>query len=155
MKPIRLLLVDDQALFREGIRTLLSTHAGLEIVGEAGNGQEALDCVKLLRPDVILMDINLPGLSGIEAMKLLREDPLTVHIPVVALSANAMQSDIEKGLQAGFFWYLTKPIKVTEFMDVLDVALEFAEIFERAVREYEGLNSRGRAATERERAVES
>ena len=72
------------------------------------------------------MDINLPGISGIEALKILREDPATAHIPVVALSANAMPRDIEKGLQAGFFRYLTKPIKVDEFMDTLEVALEFA-----------------------------
>jgi CheY-like chemotaxis protein len=72
------------------------------------------------------MDINLPGISGIEAMTILRGDPATAHIPVVALSANAMPRDIEKGLQAGFFRYLTKPIKVNEFMDTLDVALEFA-----------------------------
>ena len=73
------------------------------------------------------MDINLPGISGIEALKILREDPATAHIPVVALSANAMPRDIEKGLEAGFFRYLTKPIKVNEFMETLDVALEFAD----------------------------
>ena len=78
------------------------------------------------------MDINLPGISGIEALKILREDPATAHIPVVAISANAMPRDIEKGLQAGFFWYLTKPIKVKEFMDVLNIALEFAE--QRSIR---------------------
>jgi CheY-like chemotaxis protein len=72
------------------------------------------------------MDINLPGISGIEAMKILREDPATAHIPIVALSANAMPRDIEKGLEAGFFRYLTKPIRVKEFMETLDVALEFA-----------------------------
>jgi CheY-like chemotaxis protein len=72
------------------------------------------------------MDINLPGISGIEALKILREDAATAHIPVVALSANAMPRDIEKGLQAGFFRYLTKPIKVNEFMETLEVALEFA-----------------------------
>jgi DNA-binding response OmpR family regulator len=77
-------------------------------------------------PDVILMDINLPGISGVEAMRILRRDPATAHIPVVALSANAMPRDIEKGLEAGFFRYLTKPIKVSEFMDTLDVALKFA-----------------------------
>ena len=73
------------------------------------------------------MDINLPGISGIEALKILREDPATAHIPVIALSANAMPRDIEKGLEAGFFRYLTKPIKVNEFMEALDVALEFAD----------------------------
>jgi CheY-like chemotaxis protein len=73
------------------------------------------------------MDINLPGISGIEALKILREDPATAHIPVIAISANAMPHDIEKGLQAGFFRYLTKPIKVKEFSDVLNEVLEFAE----------------------------
>jgi len=73
------------------------------------------------------MDINLPGISGIEAMQILREDPATAHIPIVALSANAMPRDIEKGMEAGFFRYLTKPIRVKEFMDTLNVALEFAE----------------------------
>jgi CheY-like chemotaxis protein len=73
------------------------------------------------------MDINLPGLSGIEALKILHEDPTTTHIPVVALSANAMPRDIAKGMDAGFFRYLTKPIKVREFMDTLNAALEFAD----------------------------
>ncbi len=63
-------------------------------------------------PDVILMDINLPGISGIEAMKIIRLDPVTAHIPIVALSANAIPRDIDKGLEAGFFRYLTKPIKI-------------------------------------------
>ncbi|HTE93489.1 MAG TPA: response regulator, partial [Bradyrhizobium sp.] len=78
-------------------------------------------------PDVILMDINLPGISGITALKILALDPTTAHIPVVALSANAMPRDIEKGLEAGFFRYLTKPIKVDEFMETLDVTLNFAK----------------------------
>jgi CheY-like chemotaxis protein len=73
------------------------------------------------------MDINLPGISGIEAMKILREDPAMAHIPVVALSANAMLRDIELGLKAGFFRYLTKPIKVIEFTETLNEALEYAE----------------------------
>jgi CheY-like chemotaxis protein len=72
------------------------------------------------------MDINLPGISGIEALRLLREDIATAHIPVVALSANAMPRDIERGLNTGFFRYLTKPIRVDEFMETLDVTLEFA-----------------------------
>ena len=73
------------------------------------------------------MDINLPGMSGIKAMQILRADTATARIPVVALSANAMPRDIERGLEAGFFRYLTKPIKVHEFMATLDEALEFAE----------------------------
>ena len=79
-------------------------------------------------PDVILMDINLPGISGIDALNILRADPATTHIPVIALSANAMPRDIKMGLDAGFFQYLTKPIKVSEFMNALDDALKFSEM---------------------------
>jgi len=78
------------------------------------------------------MDINLPGINGIEALTILREDPATAHIPIIALSANAMPRDIKKGLEAGFFYYLTKPIKVNEFMDTIDVALDFTRTLIRA-----------------------
>ena len=78
-------------------------------------------------PDVILMDINLPGISGREALDVLRDDPRTAHIPIIALSANAMPHDIAAGMHAGFFHYLTKPIKVDEFMSALDEALKFSE----------------------------
>jgi CheY-like chemotaxis protein len=73
---------------------------------------------------VILMDVNLPGISGIEAMKILRADPSTANIPIIALSANAVPRDVEKALAAGFFGYLTKPIKVDEFMSALNIALK-------------------------------
>ena len=72
------------------------------------------------------MDINLPGMSGIEALAILLADAKTAHIPVIALSANAIPRDIEKGLEAGFFRYLTKPIKVTEFLVTIDLAMTFA-----------------------------
>jgi CheY-like chemotaxis protein len=88
------------------------------------DGNMGIQVARAQQPEVILMDINLPGISGIEALKILREDPATAHIPVVALSANAMPRDIERGLEAGFFSYLTKPIKVKEFMEALDAALE-------------------------------
>jgi hypothetical protein len=86
-----------------------------------------LELARTCHPTMILMDIHLPGISGIEVLKMLRADPATAHIPVVALSANAMPRDIEMGLELGFFRYLTKPIKVKEFMDTLNVALEYAE----------------------------
>jgi CheY-like chemotaxis protein len=92
----------------------------------AVNGTLGIEIARAAQPTVILMDINLPGISGVEALKVLCADPSTAHIPVVALSANAMPRDIEKGLQAGFFRYLTKPIKINEFMHTLDAALEFA-----------------------------
>ena len=92
----------------------------------ARDGNRGIEIARASLPDVILMDINLPGISGIKALRLLAEDRATTHIPVIALSANAMPHDIERGLQAGFFRYLTKPIKVNEFMDTLDIALQFA-----------------------------
>jgi CheY-like chemotaxis protein len=91
------------------------------------NGTLGVELARASRPEVILMDINLPGISGIDALSILREDPATAHIPVVALSANAMPRDIELGIEVGFFRYLTKPIKVKEFMDTLDVVMEFAK----------------------------
>ena len=93
----------------------------------AQDGRQGIEIARTELPDVILMDINLPGISGITAMKLLADDAATAHIPVIALSANAMPRDIEKGLEAGFYRYLTKPIKVIEFMDTLDEALAFAK----------------------------
>ena len=114
--PANLLLVEDLIARRPDIRLL-----------SARDGNRGVEMARASRPDVILMDINLPGISGIQALKILAEDPATAHIPVVALSANAMPSDIEKGLEAGFFRYLTKPIKINEFTATLDVALKFAE----------------------------
>jgi CheY-like chemotaxis protein len=94
----------------------------------ARDGYQGVALAREHLPDVILMDINLPGMSGIEALKILLVDPLTKNIPVVALSANAMQSDIERGLEAGFYRYLTKPIRINEFMQALDEALEYSKM---------------------------
>ena len=88
---------------------------------------DAIDGIEIARdqrPDVILMDINLPGMSGIEALKVLSEDVATAHIPVIAISANAVPLDIERGLQLGFVTYLTKPIKINNFMEKLDAAFK-------------------------------
>ena len=78
------------------------------------DGSRGVEIARSLQPDVILMDINLPGISGIDAMKILADDPATAQIPVITLSANAMPHDIARGLRAGFFRYLTKPIKAKE-----------------------------------------
>jgi len=122
--PANLMLVEDLIARRSDI-SLLS----------ASDGGSGVEIARASRPDAILMDINLPGISGIQALKMLADDPLTAHIPVIALSANAIPRDIEKGLEAGFFRYLTKPIKVSEFMDTLDMALQFAERRSTATRE--------------------
>jgi PAS domain S-box-containing protein len=124
--PLRTLLyVEDNPANLKLVEQLIDRRPDMRLL-VAGDGDLGIQLARANHPEVILMDINLPGISGIEALKILREDPETTHIPVVALSANAMPRDIEKGLQAGFFRYLTKPIKVDEFMNTLDVALEFA-----------------------------
>jgi len=114
--PANLMLIEDLIARRPDIRLL-----------SARDGNRVIEIARASRPDVILMDINLPGISGIDALKILAEDPNTVHTPVIALSANAIPRDIEKGLEAGFFRYLTKPIKVNEFMETLNRALDHAK----------------------------
>ena len=129
--PLRTLLyVEDNPANLKLIEQLIARRPDIRLLS-ARDGGEGIDLARANQPDVVLMDINLPGISGIEALKILREDPLTTHIPVVALSANAMPRDIDKGLQAGFFRYLTKPIRVNEFMETLEATLEFAARQER------------------------
>ena len=118
--PLRTLLyVEDNPANLKLIEQLIARRPDIRLLS-ARDGNRGIQLARAHQPDVILMDINLPGMSGIEALKILRQDPATAHIPVVALSANAMPRDIEKGLQAGFFRYLTKPIKVNEFMQTLE-----------------------------------
>jgi len=110
--PANLLLIEKLIARRPDIRLLTAT-----------DGNRGIEIARSARPDVILMDINLPGISGIEAMQILANDPATAKIPVVALSANAMPHDIARGLSAGFYRYLTKPIKVDELLHTLEDAL--------------------------------
>jgi CheY-like chemotaxis protein len=90
----------------------------------AHNAELGLELARKYRPDVILMDINLPGMNGTEALEELKRIKETRTIPVVALSANAGESDIRKGLKAGFHNYLTKPIRVTEVLSEIEAAIE-------------------------------
>jgi len=103
----------------------------------AADGSLGIEYARTYHPDVILMDLNLPGISGIDAMKVLRAEPSTAHIPIIALSANAVPSHIRKGLEAGFFDYLTKPIKIGEFMDAVEAALASAQAPPRGTHERE------------------
>jgi len=121
-----LLYIEDNPANMMLVEQLVARRSELRLL-TAVDGARGIELARATRPEVILMDINLPGINGFEALRILREDPATAHIPVVALSANAMPRDIELGLKVGFFSYLTKPIKVREFMETLDVALEFAE----------------------------
>ncbi|MDP1934853.1 MAG: PAS domain S-box protein [Nitrosomonas sp.] len=125
--PLRTLLyVEDNPANLLLVENLLERRPDIHLLS-AQDGLRGIEIARASLPDVILMDINLPGISGIHALEILRKDPTTAHIPVIALSANAMPRDIIKGLEVGFFRYLTKPIKLNEFLDTLDAAILFSE----------------------------
>jgi signal transduction histidine kinase/AmiR/NasT family two-component response regulator len=125
--PLRTLLyVEDNPANLELVEQLVARRPELRLLS-AADGNLGIEFARVYQPEVILMDINLPGISGIEAMKILRADPSTAHIPIIALSANAVPRDIERAIEAGFFNYLTKPIKVNQFMETLDGALKCAQ----------------------------
>ncbi|MFA6904386.1 MAG: ATP-binding protein [Gallionellaceae bacterium] len=115
------LYVEDNPANLMLVEQIISSHAHIRMLG-AHDGKQGLVLARALLPDVILLDINLPDIGGLEVLKRLREDPTTSHIQVVALSAKAMLHDRENALRAGFMHYLTKPIKINELMAALESA---------------------------------
>ena len=113
--PANLRLVEEIVALRTDLRLISAAEGGLGVTMAQAH-----------LPDVILMDLNLPGVGGVEALKLLAEDPRTGHIPVIALTASAMPRDVDAGLAMGFFRYLTKPLDVAVFLAALDDALAAA-----------------------------
>ncbi len=120
-----LLYVEDNPANLKLVEQLIARMPNMRLLS-AANGNLGVKEARDNQPEVILMDINLPGINGFQALKILRQDPATSHIPVLALSANAMPLDIKQGLDAGFFRYLTKPIKLNELTNALNVAFEHA-----------------------------
>jgi len=101
------------------MRDVLSDFEGLEVV-TAPTAEMGIELARARRPDAVIMDINLPGISGFEALRVLREDPATRDIPVIALTAAAAERERQRGLHAGFYRYLTKPVKVDELIAALE-----------------------------------
>ncbi len=125
-EPLTLLYVEDNPVNLMLIEELVARRPDLRMLS-ATDGKHGLEIARVAQPAVILMDINLPGISGITTCRILHADPCTTHIPVIALSANATPRDIARGGTAGFFRYLTKPININVFMATLDEALRFAQ----------------------------
>ena len=121
-----LLYVEDNPANMQLMQEIIGRHPEFNL-RVANNGLSGFEVARAVLPDVILLDINLPGINGFEVLILLREDARTAHIPVLAISANAMESDVKKGKEAGFVHYLTKPIQVDELMSALNAALEISE----------------------------
>ena len=113
MKPIRILIVDDHTLFRSGIKLVLQRHEGFEVVGEAGDGLEGVKRAIQLKPDVVLLDLHMPGTSGLEALRLLKEDIPETQVVMLTVSEDA--EDLLETLRAGARGYLLKNID-TEFL---------------------------------------
>ncbi|MDD2919466.1 PAS domain S-box protein [Rhodoferax sp.] len=121
-----LLYVEDSKANMALVEQLVARRPDMRLLG-APDATRGIAMARAHQPDLILMDINLPGISGMQALAILQADATTRHIPVLALSANAMPRDIEKGMEAGFFRYVTKPIRVQEFMAALDEGLALAD----------------------------
>ena len=130
-RPCTVLCVEDNRANQLLVQRLLAQRTDVRLL-LAGDAEHGLQLARTMQPDVVLMDINLPGMSGLVAMEHLAADAATAHIPAIALSALAMRHDIDKGLQAGFFRYLSKPIKIDSFTEALDAALDLADRPEQA-----------------------
>ncbi len=105
-KPITVLLIDDHTLFRSGIRSLLQGYSDFTVVGDASDGIEGLKRVKQLRPDVVLLALNLPGMSGLETLQLLLQN--SPDIAVILLAVSEEEKDLKAALQMGVRGYLKK-----------------------------------------------
>ena len=120
MEPIRVLIADDHTLFRQGIRTLLERMTGVEIVGDAATGEEAVAMANGLVPDVVLMDIKMPGIDGIEATSMIvRSNP---HVGVILLTMLDDPATVFTGMRAGARGYVLKEAEPDELMRAVEAA---------------------------------
>ncbi|MDP3878643.1 MAG: ATP-binding protein [Methylobacter sp.] len=118
-----LLYIEDNPANLRLVQKIISTHTQLALL-DARTGEEGLKLAIAHHPDLIMLDINLPGMNGFDVLRHLHEDPITCDIPVIAISANAMERDIKKGLAAGFTDYLTKPLDIPKLLALLDTLLK-------------------------------
>lgn len=157
-KPIRILVVDDQLLFREALVRLLSSQEDMEVVAQAGDGREAIEKARQFKPDLILLDIRMPRMDGLEATKLLKEeDP---NAKIVMLTVSDAESDVFEALKNGAVGYLLKSMRAeTLFQKVREIAQgeialspvlasrvieEFARLKTQEERTFGGLSERER-----------
>jgi DNA-binding NarL/FixJ family response regulator len=129
--PIRLLLVDDQTLFREGLGTLLAAQPDIVVVGEASNGEQALQLATSLRPDVVLMDLRMPILDGVEATRRLHAMQPDCH--VIVLTTFDEDEHVFEGLRAGAVGYLLKDTSTDHLLEAIRAAAHGESFLEPAV----------------------
>ena len=119
---MRVLIVDDHPVTRGGLRTALSTSDEVEIVGEASSGEEAVERVSQLDPDVVFMDVRMPGMGGIEATRIIREDNPKTR--VILFTVDESRQVISEAIQAGVSGYLLKDVSAQELVNAARLALE-------------------------------
>jgi response regulator NasT len=123
----RIIIADDEALIRMDLREML-THLGYLVVGEVGDGRSAVNLARELRPDIVIMDIKMPDLDGIEAARILTEEKIA---PVLLLSAYSQRELVVRAREAGVAGYLVKPFREADLSPAIEVALaRFAEFSE-------------------------
>ncbi len=145
--PIRVLLVDDHALFRSGIRSLLQRHPEFEIVGEAGDGMEGVKRAAQLEPDVVLLDLHMPGLSGREAARLIAEEAPGTHVLMLTVSEDG--DDLIDTLRAGASGYLLKNIEAETLVAAIRAAAQGESVVSPQMmgKLLQGVRSEPRAST--------
>jgi two-component system NarL family response regulator len=115
--PIRVVLADPHALFRRGVRLVLEDEADIEVVGECADGLDAVDCIVELVPDLVLMDVRMPGVSGIEATRRVRS--LVPSVKVAILTVSESDEDLFAAVRAGATGYLLKEVSIEELADAV------------------------------------
>lgn len=123
---IRVILADDQAMIRAGLRMILESDDEITVVAEAANGAEAIILSRREHPDLILMDVQMPGMDGIDAMRAIRADAPVAHIPIIALTALAMPGDEANCIAAGANGYLAKPVRLKQLVETIQELLASA-----------------------------
>jgi DNA-binding NarL/FixJ family response regulator len=118
--PIRILIVDDQGLFREGLRTLLSVQPEFEVISEAGNGEEALQIIGQDQPDIVLMDLRMPGMDGVTATRIVHQS--YPDIKIIVLTTFDDDENVFEGLRAGAVGYLLKDVSSVKLFEAIHAA---------------------------------
>ncbi len=117
-----ILVIEDNEINLKLVRSLL--HIGNFQVIEAVDAETGIEVARKKQPDLILMDIQLPGMDGLEATSILKNDPLTGHIPIIAITSYAMDGDKKKAREVGCDWYISKPINTRTFLDEIKEFLQ-------------------------------